>query len=142
MRLRGCTGVGAAMVALAVIAGCGGTLTGTTADGGGPPDATAGRATPTAGGQGGPPARDGLEDATTVFVPSEGSTGFPGTSAGNCPNQSATSISGTVYDPAGINPLMHAIVYVPSEPQAPLPPLATGTEAGLAARSAHRRSRA
>src|SRR5271167_485970 len=110
MRLRGCAGVGAAMVALAVIAGCGGTLTGTTADGGGPPDATAGRPVPTAGPQGGLEAGDGLEDATTVLA-SDGSTSSPGTSAENCPNQSATSISGTVYDPAGINPLMHAIVY-------------------------------
>jgi hypothetical protein len=127
-RLRSSAGVGAAMVALAVIAGCGGTLTGASADGGKPPpDGTIARAMPTAGAQGGREAGDGLEDATTAFLPGDGSTSAPGTGAENCPSGSTTSISGTVYDPAGVNALMNALVYVPSDPQAPLPPLAAGT---------------
>jgi hypothetical protein len=37
-----------------------------------------------------------------------------------CPQGHATEVSGIVYDPAGLRPLNHALVYVPSEPLAEL----------------------
>jgi hypothetical protein len=40
-----------------------------------------------------------------------------------CPNGGTTTVSGTVYDPAAVNPIYDALVYVPN---APLDPVATG----------------
>jgi hypothetical protein len=42
-----------------------------------------------------------------------------------CPDGGTTSLSGTIYDPAGNNPLSGALAYVPLDPAAPLPSLAT-----------------
>jgi hypothetical protein len=51
--------------------------------------------------------------------------GFAGNSAmhANCPAGQATSVSGTVYDPAGAVPLYNVVVFVPGEA---LSPIATG----------------
>jgi hypothetical protein len=46
----------------------------------------------------------------------------------DCFDQPETSISGTVYDPAGNNPLYNVAVYVPNEPLAALPTGATCDE--------------
>jgi hypothetical protein len=45
-----------------------------------------------------------------------------------CPAGSPTVVSGTVYDPAGINPIYNARVYVPN---APLDPIPTGASCDL-----------
>jgi hypothetical protein len=44
-----------------------------------------------------------------------------------CPVGSPTSLSGTVYDPAGLHPLPHVFVFVPADPQGSLPAITPGT---------------
>jgi hypothetical protein len=45
----------------------------------------------------------------------------------HCGDGGTTSLSGTVYDPAGVTPLYDAIVYIPDSPQPVLPTIVTGT---------------
>ena len=43
------------------------------------------------------------------------------------PPNCTTSVSGTVYDPAGANPLYNVVVYVPNDPHGALSPIKAGT---------------
>jgi hypothetical protein len=42
-----------------------------------------------------------------------------------CPNGGTTSVSGVVYDPAAVNPIYNALVYIPNAPLDPFPAGAT-----------------
>jgi hypothetical protein len=44
----------------------------------------------------------------------------------DCPAGSPTTLTGTVYDPAGVNPLYNAYVYIPVDPSGQLPPFSSG----------------
>jgi hypothetical protein len=45
----------------------------------------------------------------------------------SCPPATTTTLTGTVYDPAGLHPLYHALVYIPNNPMDPgLQPFAAG----------------
>lgn len=46
----------------------------------------------------------------------------------NCPAGGHTTLSGKVYDPAGLNPLYSVIVFVPTDPTGTLPPITPGTK--------------
>jgi hypothetical protein len=84
-------------------------------------------------------------DASGTFVTDAGVTSVPMTTQGGggngdggactglqcqvdwtCPKGSQTTLTGKVYDPAGINPLYNAYVYVPIDPSGTLPPFSTG----------------
>ncbi len=47
----------------------------------------------------------------------------------NCDTGGGTTVSGTVYDPAGRNPLPNVFVYIPSDPLGGLPSIPSGTPA-------------
>jgi hypothetical protein len=52
-----------------------------------------------------------------------------------CDAGTETTLSGIVYDPAGVTPLYNAIVYIPEDPGAALPTITPGTPASCAASS-------
>jgi hypothetical protein len=66
-------------------------------------------------------------DAQSPFVP--GDAGCPGPDlrchVDTCSGP-GTSISGKVYDPAGTNPIPHALVFVPTDPGGQIPVITPG----------------
>jgi hypothetical protein len=65
-----------------------------------------------------------------VFVTSGGDAAAACTAGGlQCyvPSGCTTSVSGTVYDPAGANPLYNVVVFVPNDPNGALTPIKQGT---------------
>ncbi len=123
MRLRRGAIVLVSIVPFAALSGCGGTVgstpSGATGDAGVPPDATT-----MSPGQHADDAGQAVEDATTSVIPSDATT--PIVAPEGCASGHAT-LSGTLYDPAGNLPLPNAVVYILSDPQAPLAPLTAGT---------------
>jgi hypothetical protein len=71
-----------------------------------------------------------LQDATFLVPPADAEAGLPYCNSLAClvPTGCTTTLSGTVYDPAGRTPLYNAVVFVPTDPNGTLSPIATGAK--------------
>jgi hypothetical protein len=71
--------------------------------------------------------RSGMDVMTSPGTDASTTGCTPGTLGCLVPAGCTTSVSGTVYDPAGVNPLYNAFVYIPQDPKGTLPPIKSGT---------------
>jgi hypothetical protein len=92
------------------------------------PDASSG-AEAGASADGGGPFSPGIDADIT------GCTGLQCFVDTHCASGTQTSLTGTVYDPAGVTPLYQAIVYVPADAQPSLPLITPGTATSSCAES-------
>jgi hypothetical protein len=72
------------------------------------------------------PCIDACDPNVFTLTTSGACTGLECQLATDCPGGSVTSLSGTVYDPAGVNPVYNAYVYVPVDASGLLPAFSPG----------------
>ncbi len=60
------------------------------------------------------------DDAGKIPSLTGGCIGYGCTAASSCPNSVVTTVTGTVYDPAGLDPLYNVVVYVPAKQPGPI----------------------